>query len=299
MQKRNNVPSLIIMLLLYKQRKESLLMFLYQGKTALITGASAGIGAAFASELAARGMDIVLVARSEERLHALATDIMQQHGHRAEVIAADLSNEQGVALVLHEVERRGLTIDLLVNNAGFGTHGCFETIAPERDQQEVMLNVAAVVALSHAFLPAMAARGDGAVINLASTASFQPVQYMPVYGASKAFVLSFSVALAEEYRRRGVRILALCPGATVTSFFEVAGEEAAMGPKRTSEQVVATGLRALEQGRSVVVDGFINMMLSHVSRVLSHSTMARITGHGLRPGHTIKKQTNVNLVKQP
>src|SRR5258706_12722303 len=112
-------------------RKESLLMFLYQGKTALITGASAGIGAAFASELAARGMDIVLVARSEERLHALATDIMQQHGHRAEVIAADLSNEQGVALVLHEVERRGLTIDLLVNNAGFGTHGCFETIAPE------------------------------------------------------------------------------------------------------------------------------------------------------------------------
>ena len=274
-------------------------MFLYQGKTALITGASAGIGAAFASELAARGMDIVLVARSEERLHALATDIMQHHGHRAEVITADLSNEQGVALVLQEVERRGLTIDLLVNNAGFGTHGYFETIAPERDQQEVMLNVAAVVALSHAFLPAMAARGDGAVINLASTASFQPVQYMPVYGASKAFVLSFSVALAEEYRHRGVRILALCPGATVTSFFEVAGEEAAMGPKRTSEQVVATGLRALEQGRSVVVDGFINMMLSHVSRVLSHSTMARITGHGLRPGHTIKKQTNVNLVKQP
>lgn len=110
--------------------------------------------------------------------------------------------------------RRGLTIDLLVNNAGFGTHGSFETIAPERDQQLVMLNIATVVALSHAFLPAMAARGEGAVINVGSMASFQPVQYMPVYGASKAFVLSFSVALAEEYRRRGVRILALCPGAT-------------------------------------------------------------------------------------
>src|SRR5258708_7030365 len=256
MQKRNNVPSLIIMLLLYKQRKESLLMFLYQGKTALITGASAGIGAAFASELAARGMDIALVARSEERLHALATDIMQQHGHRAEVIAADLSNEQGVALVLHEVERRGLTIDLLVNNAGFGTHGYFETIAPERDQQEVMLNVAAVVALSHAFLPAMAARGDGAVINLASVSSFMPVQYMPVYGASKAFVLSFSVALTEEYRHRGVRILALCPGATVTSFFEAVGEEATMGPKRTSEQVVATVLQTLEQVPTLVVHQF-------------------------------------------
>jgi hypothetical protein len=196
-------------------------MFLYQGKTALITGASAGIGVAFASELAARGMDIVLVARSEERLHALATAIMQQHGHRAEVIVADLSTEQGVALVIHEVERRGLTIDLLVNNAGFGTHGYFETIAPERDQELVMLNVAAVVALSHAFLPVMAARGDGAVINVASTGSFQPLQYMPTYGASKAFVLSFSVALAEEYRHRGVRILALCPGPTGTSFFEV------------------------------------------------------------------------------
>jgi short-subunit dehydrogenase len=261
---------------------------IYQGKTALITGASAGIGAVFASELAARGMDIVLVARSEERLHALATAIMQQHGHRVEVIATDLSTEQGVALVPHEVERRGLTIDLLVNNAGFGTHGYFEAIAPERDQQEVMLNVAAVVALSHAFLPAMAARGDGAVINLASVSSFMPVQYMPVYGASKAFVLSFSVALTEEYRHRGVRILALCPGATVTSFFEAAGEEATMGPKRTSEQVVATGLRALEQGRSVVVDGFINKMLSNVPRVLSRPTLARITGHGLRPGHSRK-----------
>src|SRR5258708_12611947 len=140
-----------------------------------------------------------------------------------------------------------------------------------------MVNVAAGVALSHAFLPAMAARGDGAVINLASTASFQPVQYMPVYGASKAFVLSFSVALAEEYRRRGVRILALCPGATVTSFFEAAGEEATMGPKRTSEQVVATGLQALEQGRSVVVDAFITKMLSNVSPLLSHSTLPRIT----------------------
>lgn len=275
-------------------------MFRYQGKTALITGASSGIGAAFASELAARGMDIILVARSKERLHALATAIMQQHGYKVEVIAADLSTEQGVALVIHEVEKRGLSIDLLVNNAGFGTHGYFETIAPERDQQEVMLNVAAVVALSHAFLPAMAARGDGAVINVGSTASFQPVQYMPVYGASKAFVLSFSVALAEEYRHRGVRILALCPGATVTSFFEVAGEEATAGPtKRTPEQVVATGLRALEQGRTVVVDGLMNRILSHLSRVLSHATLARITGHGLRPGHDRKQQqTNVNPVKQ-
>ncbi|BCL79403.1 dehydrogenase [Ktedonobacteria bacterium brp13] len=277
-------------------------MYLYQGKTALITGASSGIGATFAYELAARGMDIVLVARSEERLQALATEIVQRHGRKVEVIAADLSDTQGVALVIQEVESRGLTIDLLVNNAGIGTHGYFETIAPERDQQLVMLNVAAVVALSHAFLPAMAARGEGAVINVGSTASFQPVQYMPAYGASKAFVLSFSTALAEEYRHKGVRILALCPGATITSFFETAGEEAAMGSKRTSKQAVTTALRALEQGRSVVVDGFMNMLISHASRILSRSIMARITGNGLRPGHSQKnkknkKQTTVNMVK--
>jgi short-subunit dehydrogenase len=265
-------------------------MFVYQGKTALITGASAGIGSVFAYELAARGMDLVLVARSEERLRTLATEIAQRHGHKVEVIAVDLSSEQGVALVLQEVEKRGLTIDLLLNNAGFGTHGYFNTIAPERDQQEVMLNVAAVVALSHAFIPAMATRGDGAVINVGSTASFQSTTYMPVYGATKAFILSFSVALAEEYRRSGVRILALCPGATVTSFFEVAGEEAMMGPIRTSEQVVATGLRALEQGRSVVVDGFVNTLMSHASRVFSHAMMAWITASGLRPGHSQKKQ---------
>jgi short-subunit dehydrogenase len=263
-------------------------MFLYQGKTALITGASSGIGTTFAYELAARGMDVVLVARSEERLHAIATDIIQQHSHKAEVIVADLSNEAGVALLLHEVEKRGLTIDLLVNNAGFATHGYFNTISPERDQQLVGLNVGAVVALSHAFIPAMAARSNGAVINIASTAAFQPTQYMPTYGASKAFVLAFSVALAEEYRRNGVHILALCPGATITSFFDVAGKEAMMGSPRTSEQVVATGLRAMEQGRTVIVDGFINSLISHISRVFSRSTMARVTGNGLRPGHLKK-----------
>lgn len=276
-------------------------MFLYRGKTALITGASAGIGAAFASELAARGMDIVLVARSEERLHALATAIMQQHGHRAEVIVADLSTEQGVALVIHEVERRGLTIDLLINNAAFGQHGPFTTIAPERYQQELMLNVGAVLALSHAFISAMVARGDGVVINVASMSSFLPSPYMSTYAASKAFVLSFSIALTEEYRGSGVHILALCPGNTVTSFASVAGDDAMMGSPRTSEQVVATALHAMEQGRSMVIDGFMNSLIARLIRLMPLPTVARIIKRMLRPGHSTKnkKQTNVSLVKQP
>ncbi|MBV9690639.1 MAG: SDR family NAD(P)-dependent oxidoreductase [Ktedonobacteraceae bacterium] len=159
-------------------------MFTYQGRTALVTGASSGIGEAFARALAGRGMNVVLVARSEEKLRALAAELSGQYCVRAEVMAADLGQEQAVQLIEQEVERRGLTIDLLVNNAGFGTYGLFETLSPEREHQEVMVNIAATVALTHAFVPSMTARGQGAVINLSSVAGFQPLPYMAVYGAS-------------------------------------------------------------------------------------------------------------------
>jgi len=258
-------------------------MFTYQGKTALITGASSGIGRAFAYALAARKMQVVLVARSEKPLHALATQLSEQFHIHAEVIASDLSQEHAAQALLQEVERRGLEIDLLVNNAGFALNGFFEALAPERDHQQVMVDVTTVVDMAHAFVPSMLARGEGAIINTASTASFQPLPYMAVYGASKAFVLSFSQALSEEYRDRGLRVLALCPGATETAFFDTAGEAASFGSRRTPEQVVATGLRALEQGRSVVIDGFFNALVAQMPRFFPRRFIARVSGQSVRP----------------
>ncbi|HEY1350890.1 MAG TPA: SDR family oxidoreductase [Ktedonobacteraceae bacterium] len=259
-------------------------MFAYQGKTALVTGASSGIGLVFARALAERGMSLALVARSEERLHTLATELAQQYAIRTEVIPADLGQQTAARQVYQEVKARGLSIDLLVNNAGFATNGAFETLAPERDHEQVMVDVTAVVDLTHAFIPELLKHAPGtAIINVASTAGFQPLPYMAVYGASKAFVLSFSEALAEEYRRRGLRVLALCPGATETPFFDVAGEAASVGRRRTPEQVVATGLRALEQGRSVAIDGSFNALLARVPRLFPRRFVARIAGYSVRP----------------
>jgi len=259
-------------------------MFTYQGKTALITGASSGIGRAFAHALARRGMSVVLVARSEERLRALATELSERHGIRAEVIPADLSQQEAIRHIQNEVQQRGLTIDLLVNNAGFATNGYFETLSPERDHDEVMVDVTAVVDLTHAFVPALLERSPGAaIINIASTAAFQPLPYMAVYGASKAFVLSFSQALAEEYRTRGLRVLALCPGSTETAFFDVVGEAASFGRRRAPEQVVATGLRALERGRSVTIDGFFNTLAAQLTRFFPRRFITRMAGLSIRP----------------
>jgi len=269
-------------------------MFQYQGKTALITGASAGIGAEFARALAARGTNVILVARSHDRLQTLADEVARDPGVRAEAIAADLARPGAARELRVAVEARGLTVDLLVNNAGFGTHGPFETLAPEREGAEVALNVAAVVDLTHLFLPAMLAKGDGAVVNVASTAAFQPVPYMAVYGATKAFVLSFSEALWAEYRGRGVRVLALYPGATATEFFDVVGtEDAALGAKRTVEQVVATGLRALERGRPSAVDGLANYLLAQSGRFGPRGLVARVGERVMRPQQTTPRQDTV------
>jgi len=258
--------------------------YIYKGKTALITGASSGIGAEFARALAGRGMNVALVARSEGRLIALAENLRARHGVRAEVVTADLSRA-GAAAALHaETDKRSLQIDMLVNNAGFGTYGPFETLDAGRDREEVALNVAMVVDLCHAYLPAMVQRGEGAVLNVASTAGFQPTPYMAVYGATKAFVLSFSEALWAEYRGRGVRVSALCPGPTKTAFFDVVGsEDAAVGARRTAAQVVATGLRAVEAGRPSAVDGLTNTLLVQGARVTPRAVMALLSRQALRP----------------
>jgi short-subunit dehydrogenase len=258
--------------------------YTYRGKTALITGASSGIGAQFARALAERGMDVALVARSEGRLAALAEELHARHGVRAAVVAADLSRVGAAAALRAETEKQSFQIDLLVNSAGFGTHGPFETLDAGREHEEVMLNVATVVDLCHAYLPAMVQRGDGAVLNVASTAAFQPTPYMAVYGATKAFVLSFSEALWTEYRGRGVRVCALCPGPTTTAFFDVVGtQDAGVGAQRTPAQVVTSGLRALEAGRPSAVDGLANRLLVQGPRVVPRAAMALLSRQALRP----------------
>lgn len=259
-------------------------MFAYRGHTALITGASTGIGAEFARELAARGMTLILVARNEPAMTTLAADLKTKHGVAVHVIAADLSREAAVSEVSTAVSALGLTVDLLVNNAGFMTYGPFETIDPAKDHAEVMVNIAALVGLSHAFLPGMLERRSGGVINIASIAGFQPIPYLAVYAATKAFVISFSVALWEECRDRNVCVLGLCPGTTTTELFErAAAKAAAVGQPRTVKQVVATGLRALDRKRSLVVDGLQNTLLTHGPRMIPRWFAARCAGQAVRP----------------
>lgn len=185
-----------------------------------------------------------------------AAELTQAHRITAAVVPVDLTAPDGPAALYRRTQEAGLAVDVLVNNAGFATHGVFETIALQRQLEEITLNVSALVEVTHRFLPAMVARGSGAIINVSSTSAFQPVPYMAVYGASKAFVLSFSEALYEENRARGITVLALCPGSTETPFFDVVGAaEASFGRRATPDAVVVTALAGLERRRSTVVDG--------------------------------------------
>ncbi|MGA8112135.1 MAG: SDR family oxidoreductase [Actinocatenispora sp.] len=239
----------------------------YQGSTALITGASSGIGAAFADALAARGTDLVLVARSTDQLEAVAATARERHGVRAEVITADLTAPDAAGALRAEVDRRGLSVDILVNNAGFGSAGPFQSVTADRSRREVALDVAAVVDLSHAFLPDMTERRRGGVINLSSTAAFQPAPNFAVYAAAKSFVLSFSQALWAECRPHGVEVLAVCPGPVETNFFDVLGtEQVKVGQILGPEQVVRTALRAFDRGRAVVIPGARNAVLPVLQR---------------------------------
>jgi short-subunit dehydrogenase len=249
----------------------------------LITGASMGIGAAFADALAARGYDLVLVARSGDALERIAARLRSAHQIEADVVIADLEVPEAVERVARRAHERFGRVDLLVNNAGYGAHGEFETLDPQRNSGQIRLNVAALVDLTNRFAPEMLARGSGGIINVASTAGFQPVPYMAVYGATKAFVLSFSEALHVEFRRRGVRVLALCPGATRTNFFAVAGEDAQAGAFRTSEQVVRTALKAYDRGASYVVDGPLNRAMALSTRLVPKPLVARMAGRLMRP----------------
>ena len=251
--------------------------FNFAGKTVVVTGASMGIGAGFARELTRRGAKVVLVARSRDRLETLAAEL-----EGAEVVAEDLAKPAAAQRVFDAVTAMGLEVDVLVNNAGFGTHGPFDEIPLSTQREAIDLNVGALVELTHVLLPILERR-QGGVINVASTAAFQPVPYMAVYGATKAFVLSFSEALWAEYRPRGVRVLALCPGATETSFFARAGEGAALGAKAPAEDVVRVALEAFRANRASVIHGTGNYLTSLISRFTTRALTAKISARLMKP----------------
>jgi short-subunit dehydrogenase len=259
-------------------------------KTTLITGASSGIGEVFARRLAARGENLLLVARSEDKLANLCNELGRAHSINAQYVAMDLSEADVGARLFEETERRGLEVSTLINNAGFGSMGDFTSQEIGRELNMIDLNVKALVDLTYRFLPQMRERKGGAIINVASTAGFQPVPFMSTYAATKAFVLSFSEALWEENRPYGIKVLALCPGVTETNFFEAAN--IARPPGRvvqTPEAVVETALSALERGKSHVISGWANYFMIESERLVPRSIVARAAGAALRPQYGVKK----------
>jgi uncharacterized protein len=252
---------------------------------ALITGASSGIGMAFARALKARGERLVLVARRRERLEALASELGEDP---SSVLVADLARVDGVQQLSAEAERRGFEVHLLVNNAGLGHTARFHEQPTDRIASMLDVNVRALVDVTRAFLPAMVTRGQGRIINVASNAAFQPVPFLTVYAATKAFVLSFSEGLATELEGTGVAVQALCPGLTQTEFLEVA-ETHTQGllvnrmPAMTAEEVVRVSLRALDRGRVRVVPGAANRAMARVQGLLPRSWVRRVAAALYRP----------------
>jgi len=251
--------------------------------TTLITGASSGIGEVFARKLAARGRNVLLVARSEEKLVTLCNEMGRSNSIRAQYVALDLSKREAPAQLFAEANRRGLTVDMLINNAGFGSMGEFSKLDLARELNMIDLNIKSLVELTHLFLQPMIERKQGAVINVASTAAFQPVPYMATYAATKAFVLSFSEALWEENRSRGIKILALCPGVTDTNFFEAArGHKPPARVSQTPEEVVDTALRGIAQGKSHIISGWTNFLMTQSERLAPRSLVTRVAGRMMR-----------------
>jgi short-subunit dehydrogenase len=255
------------------------------GAYSLITGASSGIGECFARALAAHKRNLVLVARSKEKLQALGEELRSKHGIEAVALDFDLSVPGASAALYETLRAEKLAVDLLVNNAGFGARGEFWKLPLDRLSEMLRLNVVAVVELTHLLLPAMIERRQGAIINVSSTSSFQPVPYTSQYGATKAFVTSFSMALAEELRPHGIPVVTLCPGGTKTNFF-VAGDyqrRSLPGGLQAPEEVVAAALRALERGGGLVVPRFLNKFSVFVQRFVPRGLVARIAARIFRP----------------
>jgi uncharacterized protein len=253
----------------------------YARQTVLITGASAGIGAEFARQLAGRGSDLVLVARRADRLDTLAVELQDKHGVAVTTLPMDLMQSGVGERLRNELGARSIEVTGVVNNAGFANLGLFHEIALPAFMEEIAVDVSSVVEISHAFMPELRQRGDGFLLNVASMAAYQGNPTMAVYGACKAFVLSLTEALWYEARGTGLRVLAVSPGATQTEFFEVAGEAADGGAPRTSSSAVVTrSLAALSRSSpppSVVV-GWLDRFSLTAARLVSRRRLITILG---------------------
>jgi len=253
-------------------------------KWALITGASAGIGWAFAEQLAAGGTNLVLTARRAGRLQNLAADLSSRFGVQVEVFPADLTRPDAPAAIHTFTTRKEISVELLVNNAGFGAFGYIQEIPESRLLEMIQVNCLAVVHLTRLYVQEMVGRRHGDILILASTAAFQPVPYNSVYAATKAFDLIFAEGIAEEVRRFGVRVCALCPGPTTTEFQQVAEQPDRMFKvSETADKVARVGLKALAKGKSYVISGAMNKLMMEFERVTSRRFVARMAGRMMRP----------------
>lgn len=253
----------------------------FNGRTALITGASAGIGFEFAHKLAARGANLVLVARSEDRLAALSDELKNKYNVNVSYFALDLSTPDSGEMLIGKLSQAGITTDILINNAGFATNNKVADEDRIRVQAEIQLNVGTLVDLTIGLLPAMQATNFGAIVNVASTAALQPVPNLAVYAATKAFVLSFTEALWGELRGTNIKALALCPGATESEFWDVAEMSSKkMVRMQTAEQVVSVTLRELDKrnSRSSVISGFTNKVQAQLLRLSPKKITIAIAG---------------------
>ena len=254
-------------------------------KWALVTGASAGIGVALAEELAQGGANLVLTARRKDRLEELARRLGENYKIRTEVFAADLADAGAPREIFAFTQGKGIDVELLVNNAGFGQYGEFHTVASQRLLDMVQVNCMAVVHLTHLYLQGMIQRRRGDILILASTASFQAVPYISTYAATKSFDLLFAEGLAEEMKPRGIRVCALCPGSTESEFHAVAGQEKFSGKSNTetAQKVARTGIAALLKGKSYVISGLGNYLGTHGERLVPRRMVTKIAAGMFKP----------------
>ncbi len=249
-------------------------------QTALITGASGGIGEELARLFAAHGYDLVLVARSEAKMQALGAELGRAHGIQSRALAEDLADPAAPPRIFEALRQLGVTVDVLVNNAGFGARGAYAEIDYEVEARMMQVNIAALALLTRLFLPGMLARRNGKIMNVASTAGYVPGPFMAVYYASKAFVLSFTEALAEEVKSSGVTVTALVPGATQTNFATTAGNQDTpvfrSGSVMSAAAVARIGFDALMDGKRVTIAGARNKLTAFSTRFAPRSILARI-----------------------
>ena len=257
----------------------------FKSKTVLITGASSGIGKEFAKSLAKQGANLIITARSGDALQALSKELESNNtGIWVKTVALDLSELNAAQILFNRIDEMGISVDYLINNAGFGKFCEFSNESIETYQSMLMLNINALVELAYLFLPNMKKQNSGGIINIASIGSFQPLPYQAVYGASKAFVLSFSEALTGELLGTNVRVMALCPGTTQSSFMDNANADTSKMNLMPASQVVSEGLVAYAKNRMVTVSGVANYLVSLIPRLVTRKTTVKIVVNMFKEG---------------